>query len=327
MHTDSIQPFQLDVSQLRGRAVRMESVIQEILGAHDYPEPVAHLVGETVLLTVLLSSMLKFEGKFSLQIKGDGPVSMLFADMTSDGVVRACSTYNEERLNAAREKLSALRTTEASQNHLAQYLGKGYIAFTVEQKGGQDDYQGIVELRGSSLTDCVQHYFTQSEQINTGIKMAVGRRDGRWRGTALMLQHMPSEGGMRSESVSGNLDEDDWRRSMVLMDSVTEDELLDPALSVNDLLFRLFHEEQVRVFEPASVEKGCRCSEEKVEQVINLLPDDDLVYLVKDGQVTMRCEFCSHDYKFDLSDIQKKRLKKARKAGKKLVKKHRAGKD
>ncbi|MCB9983204.1 MAG: Hsp33 family molecular chaperone HslO [Rhodospirillales bacterium] len=294
---DVIQPFQLDVSSLRGRAVRVGPVLDEILGAHDYPNPVAHLVGETITLTLMLSSMLKYDGVFSLQIRGDGPVSLLVADVTSAGEIRGCANFNPERLEHARAQLLALKATEGSRNHLAQYLGKGYIAFTVEQGEGVDPYQGIVALQGASLVDCVQHYFNQSEQIGTGIKMAVGRRDGRWRAGGVMLQHMPENDGYLEPS-KGNMHEDDWRRAMILLESCTEDELLDVDLHSNMLLVRLFHEEGVWVFDPAVVRKGCRCSEDKVYTMLSMMGVDDLDYIEEDGRLSMRCEFCSEEYSF-----------------------------
>ncbi|MGB0720154.1 MAG: Hsp33 family molecular chaperone HslO, partial [Bdellovibrionales bacterium] len=260
-----VQPFQLESSALRGRCVRLGSVLDEVLSAHDYPAPVAHLVAETMALTTLLSSMLKYEGVFTLQTKGDGPLGMLVSDMMSNGNVRACASFDAERLSHAREPLSALKTVEGSQNHLAQYLGKGYIAFTVDQGAETERYQGIVELQGASLVDCVQHYFLQSEQIKTGIKMAAGLRDGKWRAGGVMVQMMPEEGGY---AALGNVDEDDWRRAMVLLDSCTDDELLDPDLHSNVLLRRLYHEEGVRVFDPLPLRHACRCSQDKVEQVV-----------------------------------------------------------
>jgi len=301
-----IQTFQLDKSSLRGRCVRLGSVLNEILEPHQYPNPVAHLVAETVTLTLLLSSMLKYEGIFTLQTKGDGPVSMLVADVTSEGKVRACASFDEERLEGARQQLSALKATEASQNHLAQYLGKGYIAFTVDQGEHAERFQGIVELDGASLVDCVQHYFNQSEQIGTGIKMAVGQDSkGEWRSGGLMLQKMPEDDG-NLEMPLGNMDEDAWRRVMILMDSCTEDELLDPDLHSNVLLYRLFHEEQVRVFDPVEVSKECRCSDEKVRSMLSMMSDEDLNYMEKDGEISMRCEFCSYEYVYDRKAVTAK---------------------
>ena len=299
-----VQTFQLDSSLLRGRAVRLGSVLNDILEPHDYPNPVAHLVAETVTLALLLSSMLKYEGVFTLQIKGDGPVDLLVADVTSVGEVRGCAHFDDERLEHARQQLAALKAPETSRNHLAQYLGKGYIAFTVEQGDPVERYQGIVELQGASLVDCVQAYFNQSEQISTGIKMAIGLRDDKWRGGGIMLQKMPEEGG-HAEPMQGNLDEDDWRRAMILMESCTDDEFLDADLHSNVLLMRLFHEEGVRVFEPLEIMKGCRCTDEKVESMLSMMSDDDLDYMEKDGQISMRCEFCSREYSYPRAAFKK----------------------
>ncbi len=305
-----IKPFLLEASSFRGRSVRMGSVLDDILQAHDYPKPVAHLVAETVTLALLLSAMLKYEGIFTLQAQGDGPIKMLVADVTSEGEVRACASFHEDRLETARAQLSAMKSVESSQNHLAQYLGKGYIAFTVDQPSGER-YQGIVELRGSSLVDCVQHYFTQSEQIGTGIKMAVGLRDGEWRSAGIMLQKMPEEETVRFQSNQVNLDEDDWRRAMVFLHSCTDEELLSPELTPNELLGRLFLDEGVRVFEPRAIVKSCRCSEERVEAVLMMMSEDDVDYMDNDGEISMKCEFCSREYIFETSDVYKK-LKNAK---------------
>lgn len=296
-----IQPFQLESSSLRGRYIRLGSVLDEILDPHAYPKPVAHLVAESITLALLLSSMLKFEGIFTLQTSGDGPIKMLVSDVTSNGEVRGCASFDTERVDSAREQLEALKSPETSQNHLAQYLGKGHLAFTVDQ-GAKDLYQGIVDLKGSSLVDCAQHYFSQSEQIATGVKMAVGQRDGKWRAAGIMLQHMPEDDG-RGDEPASNLKEDDWRRAMVLMESCTEDEFLDPSLHSNAILFRLFNEEGVRVFDAKPVIKGCRCDSDRVQTILTGMPEEDLDYMLKDGKITMTCEFCSKDFAFDKKEI------------------------
>jgi len=292
---DVIQTFQLDVSSLRGRIVRLGGVLNNILEPHSYPNPVAHLVAEMVTLVLLLSSMLKYEGIFTLQARGDGPVNLLVADVTSEGEVRGCASFDEERLEHARQQLSALETPETSSNHLAQYLGKGHIAFTVDQADSEERYQGIVELQGASLVECVQHYFNQSEQIGTGIKMAIGKRGDQWRGGGVMLQKIPEDDGY-SETSRGNMDEDDWRRAMILLGSCTDDELLDEHLHSNILLTRLFHEEDVRVFDPVNVVKSCRCNEDKVLRALSMMSVEDLDYMEKDGEISMRCDFCSEEY-------------------------------
>lgn len=304
MLTDNFtQNFQLENSNLRGRIVRIGSVLNDILDAHDYPLPISHLVAETVTLTLALSSMLKYEGIFTLQAQGDGALKMLVSDTTSAGEVRGCASFDEERFNRSREQLSALKTTESSQNHLAQYLGKGYLAFTVDQGKHAERYQGIVDLKGASLVECVQHYFNQSEQIGTGMKMAVGKRDGRWRASCIMLQHLP-EDQVNPEFGTGNLREDDWRRTMILLDSCTEDELLSEDIDANELLFRLFHEEGIRVYDRKNVEKGCRCSKERVETILKGMSMEDIEYMDKAGIVSMTCEFCSYTYEYKTEDVK-----------------------
>ena len=302
------QTFQLESSNIRGRIVRLGSVLDEILDAHDYPLPVSHLVAETATLALALSSMLKYEGIFTLQAQGDGPLKMLVADVTSAGALRACASFDKERFEKSRQQISALKTTESSQNHLAQYLGKGYIAFTVDQGAHTDRYQGIVELKGSSLVDCVQHYFNQSEQIGTGIKMAVGKRDRFWRAGAIMFQNMPEE---ERDDKLGNLDEDDWRRAMVLLDSCTENEFLDADLKSDDLLFRLFHEEGVRVYDRHDIKHECRCTPERVENILYTMPEEDIEHMSIKGKIEMTCEFCSKLYAYEEKDILRN-MKKAR---------------
>lgn len=297
-----IRPFQLEVSSLRGRIVRFNSVLDQILTAHDYPENVSHLLAETVTLCALLSSMLKYEGIFSLQAQGDGPISMLVADMTSEGHIRGYARFDEDRVKAVRKQLSTFSNDvdEGSDNHLAQLLGKGHMAFTVDQGLKVETYQGIVELKGNSMVDCVQHYFSQSEQIDTGIKLAVGKRDGQWRSGGVMLQHMPEEGGERGVYNKSNLDEDDWRRAMILMQSCTEKELLDPDLNSHIILTRLFHEEGVRVFEPLAASHQCRCSMDKVENAIGMLSQEERAEMSKDGKIEVNCEFCNQTYQLDV---------------------------
>jgi molecular chaperone Hsp33 len=293
MTDNFVQTFQLDQSNIRGRIVRVGSVLDDILNAHKYPDDVLHLTGEVLTLSVMLSSMLKYEGIFTLQTQSDGPVTMLVADMTSTGSVRACAAFREEEM---------LRG-EWSQDR-AELLGKGYMAFTVDQGENTDRYQGIVELKNTSLISSVQHYFQQSEQINTGMMMSVGKVNGKWRATGIMLQEMPKEGGHVHHDIS-NVDEDDWRRTMILLGSVKEEEMLSEDISAEDLLYRLFHEETVRVYEPLALKKVCRCNEDRVRTILSGMSTDDLEEMSVDGKITMTCEFCSRDYSFDPKDIQK----------------------
>lgn len=298
---NQILPFQLDASLLRGRSVRLGGELDGILTAHDYPYPVAHMVAETVCLAVLLSSMLKYKGIFTLQVRGDGPVGMIVADITSEGDIRGCAQYDEAQID---EISGDLEVSEGNDGHLVRYLGKGYIAFTVDQAGMNDRYQGVVELQGSSLVECVQHYFTQSEQIVTGIKMAVGVRDGTWRAGGIMLQHMPENDG-RGDDLPSNVREDGWRRAMVFLNSCTDDEFLSASLPAEDLLYRLFHEEQVRVYEAQPLCKRCRCSFDRVRYIVETMPDEDRGYLVQDGRIEVRCDFCSAEYFLDPQTLER----------------------
>lgn len=292
MNHNFVQSFQLEISRIRGRIVRLDSVIEDILTPHDYPDDVLQLTGETLTLCTLLSSMLKYDGIFTLQAQGKGPVRMLVADVTSNGDVRACATFKQEELAAVSHK------------NPAELLGEGYMAFTVDQGDFTDRYQGIVELKPESLTASVQNYFMQSEQIATGIMLAVGRRNGKWRACGIMVQQMPEETENYNKDHS-DVDEDDWRRTMILLGSVKEDELLDERLSANDLLFRLFHEEGVRVFEEQPLINKCRCSVDRVTAVLSGMSDEDIDEMIVDGSIVMKCEFCSRDYAIDPKDVRK----------------------
>lgn len=285
---DFILPFQLETSRIRGRVVRLGPALDAILSAHkSYPEDVLHLTGEMAVLCGMLSSMLKYEGIFTLQTSGEGPVTMLVSDMTSAGHIRACAAFKEEELKNSSFK-----------ENRADLLGKGYMAFTVDQGEFTERYQGIVEMKPPSLLSSVQHYFTQSEQIQTGMMMTVGKVDGQWRGTGIMLQQMPEDTASYNKDQS-NVDEDDWRRTMILLSSVKDSEMLDPGLSAPDLLLRLFHEEGVRVFEPHPISRACRCSSERVRSVLSSMPPEDIADITVDGKIVMTCEFCSTDYVFN----------------------------
>ena len=293
MGDNFVQSFQLESSLIRGRIVRLDSVLDDILDAHKYPDDVLTLTGETLTLCVMLSSMLKYDGIFTLQAKGDGPVTMLVADMTSDGKVRACAAYKSDEMETAQVK-----------ENNAELLGSGYLAFTVDQGEHTERYQGIVELKPTSLMNSVQHYFAQSEQINTGMMMSIARRDGKWRACGIMLQQMPENSAEYNKDQS-NVHEDDWRRTMILLSSVKDNEMLDKDLSATDLLYRLFHEEGVRIYDPSPLKNECRCSPDRVERVLTSMSDEDLADIVEDGKITMTCEFCSRDYIFDPDNIKK----------------------
>ena len=295
---DLVQPFQIEPFALRGRLVRLGPTIDHILSQHAYPEPVAAMLGEAITLAVLLAGALKYDGVFTLQTKGDGPIRLIVADVSTDGAVRGYAQYDEAKLEAA------VNDATSAALSVPRLLGAGYIAFTVDQGEETDRYQGIVELLGATLADCAQHYFRQSEQIQAGIKLAVARTgpDGAWRAGGLMLQRVPPEGGY---GVIADDVEDGWRRSMVLMSSATAGELVDPELTPHRLLFRLFHEDGVRVYDTHPLEARCRCSRERIETILRAFPADEIDDMAKERVTTVTCEFCSRRYTFDADELSR----------------------
>ncbi len=294
---DLVQPFQIDASGLRGRLVRLGPLLDKILTRHAYPEPVAGLLGEAIALAAALAGALKYDGVFTLQTKGDGPVHLLVADVTSAGAVRGYAQFDAAKL------AKAVAQGEVA-GSVPRLLGAGHLAFTVDQGEHTDRYQGIVELQGASLADCAHHYFRQSEQVEAGLKVAVARvadAEGvtRWRGGSLMVQRLPDEGDAARREAA----EDGWRRAVILMSSSTSAELVDAALAPEALLFRLFHEDGVRVYRPQDLAARCRCSRERVERVLRMLPADELAEMKVAGRITVTCQFCSADYGFDDDDI------------------------
>ncbi len=287
---DVIQPFQIEAPGLRGRLVRLGDAVDTILKRHDYPLPVAALLAEALALAATLSAALKYEGIFTLQLKGDGPVGMLVTDVTSEGAIRGYAEVSGALPDAADIAAAPVRGL----------VGKGYLAFTVDQGEHSERYQGIVELTGDSLTECIDHYFRQSEQFAAAMQVTAGRNDaGDWRAGAMMLQRLPDK-----EAIVARDERDEaWRRSVILMSSVTAAELLDPALAPADLLFRLFHEDGVRVFEQRPVAFGCRCSRERAARILASLPREEVEELIVEGKVAVTCQFCSTTQDFGEDEI------------------------
>jgi molecular chaperone Hsp33 len=292
---DLVEPFEIEPYQLRGRLVRVGPALDRIISQHDYPPAVGTLLGEAIVLAVALASTLKYDGVFTLQTKGDGPIRLLVADVTTSGAVRGYAQYDAATL------AEAAATGAAS---VPRLLGAGYLAFTVDQGEDTERYQGIVALEGASLAECIHHYFRQSEQIAAGIKVAVDRgAEGAWRGGCLLIQKLPD--GERAEFLGTREElEDGWRRALILMGSATSQELTDPELAPEDLLFRLFHEDGVRVFRTHGVRAECRCSRERIDRVLRSLPFDERQDLGEaDGSVTVTCQFCNASYRFERDDV------------------------
>ena len=311
---DLVQPFLLESSGIRGDLVRLGAVAEHIVTRHAYPGPLAGLLVEMLTLTAMLSSMMKYDGVFSLQTSGDGPVRLMVSDMTSKGHLRGYAGFDAARLAAVVEGAAvegaavegAAVEAEAGAElapGVAALLGHGHLAYTVDQGPDMERYQGIVALSGATLADCLQHYFLQSEQIQTGLIVVSGNgiapeRDGTqgggtWRAAGLILQRLPEEAGCVAP------DDDAWRRAMVLQASCTKAELLDPGLPVDTLLYRLFHEEGVRVFRRRPLVARCRCARTRLEETLRSLPRAEIEDLRVDGEVIVTCEYCNRCYRFD----------------------------
>lgn len=300
---DLVQPFQLESggegeARLTGRLARLGAVVDDVLSRHDYPEPVAHLLGEAIALCATLAGALKFDGIFTFQIQGDGPVSLLLADIETrdDGeryLVRGYAKHDDEKVAG----LSGAR----------ELLGDGYLALTVDQGPHTDRYQGMVELVGDTLAEFAQHYFRQSQQMDAAIMLSAGREDGvpdaPWRAGAMMVQRIADD---PNRLLSSDDSEDTWRRVMMLMATGTDAEILDPELTAERYLFRLFHEEGVRVTPPRPVVRGCRCSADRVYNVLVRLPKDDLEDLADDGWLEVTCEFCNETYRFTPEQVEQR---------------------
>lgn len=301
-------PFHIPALQVRGRLVRLGPAFDTLVSRHAYPPPVASLLGETLALAAALAASIKYDGIFTLQIRGDGPVRLIVCDVTSDGAVRGYVQYDTDALAST---LRRLGTPEGAlpDNPVPHLLGGGTLVFTVDQGPETDRYQGVVELDGATLADCAHAYFRQSEQLKTGIKLAAARAaedEAPWRAAALLIQRLPgahTPDGYDAADEEG--DDDDWRRAVVLMSSATEREMLDPALPPEDLAWRLFHEDGVRGMARRPLHFGCRCSRERVERILRAIPMSELSDLRDDsGEVVVTCEFCGTTHRFDEAALQ-----------------------
>jgi len=302
---DQALPFQLDALGVRGRLVRLGPALDAIIERHGYPLAVARPLAEAMVLCAALATSLKYDGIFTLQIAGDGPIRLLVTDLTTDGALRGYAQFDSWKLAVA---LGAGRD-EAPDGYVPKLFGRGRLTFTVDQGQHTQRYQGVVPLEGASLADCAHTYFRQSEQLPTGIKIATRRAvvDGtaHWRSAALMVQQMPELDAGRIH-VDREQREDDWRRAVILMASATEAEMLDPGLPAETLLHRLFHQEQPRQFARRPFMARCRCSRERIDRVLRSIRREELDDLRdSSGKVAVKCEFCSTEYTYDDRDLDR----------------------
>jgi molecular chaperone Hsp33 len=305
---DVVVPFTLDRLDCRGRIVRLGPTLNSILNRHNYPAPVARLLGEAVVLASLIGSSLKFEGRFILQTQTDGPVNLLVVDLDAPDGLRGYARFDADALQQAITR---------GETRPGQLLGKGHLAMTVDQGAYMERYQGIVALEGGTLEDVAHTYFKQSEQIPTLVRLAVAEHslkgsEPRWRAGGALVQFLPPHGERMMPDLPGDgnfdnpetadssfVEDDKWTTTRSLLGTVGDDELADPELSGERLLFRLFHETGVRVFDPVPLEERCTCSAERIEAMLqDNFTADERIDMAVDGEIEVICEFCSADYHF-----------------------------
>ena len=294
---DIVAAFQLEGRAVRGSVLRSNETLNTILSAHDYPEPVARILGEAVMLAALVGDALKFEGRLIVQASGNGPLSFVVADYTAGKGVRGFASMNREAVDAA------INTSTKHVPMIATLLGKGSFAMTIDRGPDMDQYQGVVPLEGQSLSQSAEHYFAQSEQTPTKIRLAVGEiwdDNGvkTWRGGGALIQ------ALAADETRGAV-EDDWEHALALFSTVEDAELLDPDLSAGQLLYRLFNEDGVRLFEGAPLKRHCSCERERLARIVASFSKEDRDHMETDGAVVMTCEYCNRDWTFTPEEISK----------------------
>lgn len=301
---NEVRPFQIegevDDMSVRGRALRLGTVAEQILSAHAYPDFIASILGEMLVLTGLLGSMMKFEGIVTLQTKSGGPVPLIVADFERRadgmGLLRGYADIDHTKLSAYGHNPSFHGLIGSKQ---------GYLALTIDQGADMERYQGIVELKGESLSEVARNYFENSEQTPTEIRLCCGRDPvtNHWRAGGIMVQHL-ARGEEGRERILTRATEEQWDRASILMGSIKPEELLDPRLNLDQILFRLYHEDGVRVFEASHLAHECRCSRERLGAVLKSFKDDELAEMVtEDGTIDVNCQFCNTTYKFTPEEV------------------------
>ncbi|MFY1707008.1 Hsp33 family molecular chaperone HslO [Tritonibacter scottomollicae] len=308
---DTVLPFQLDASDMRGRVARLDGVLDGILKQHNYPQAVEALVAEMALLTALIGQTMSLRWKLSLQVQSKGPVRMIATDYYAPekegepARIRAYASFDEERV------------TDGAP---FEQVGEGYFAILIDQGEGTQPYQGITPLAGTSLSQCAEAYFAQSEQLPTRFSLSFGKssepgRPEHWRAGGVMLQHMPKASPFAAQGegtgevltaedlVSGD-EQEQWNRVNTLLATVEDLELIGPSVSPTELLLRLFHEEQPRVYDTQAVRFGCTCSEDRVRQSLSIYSAKDIATMTTDeGRVTADCQFCGAHYDLDPAEV------------------------
>lgn len=290
---DLVTPFQIEGEPVRGRTVRLGEAVNTILAAHDYPEAVANLLGETCALAALVGSNLKFDGRMIVQAQGDGPVRYVVCDYDTAGHLRGYCRYDAEAVAAL--------ATGFARPGAKSLLGQGVFIMTVDQGPDMDRYQGVTAIEGETLALCAEQYFAQSEQTPTRVRLAVGQSDVgdgmTWRAGGMLIQNI-------AEDEARGPTQEAWRRTQAFFETLGEDELLDPTLSAETLLFRLFHEDGARVFDPMPMAAVCRCSQSRIEGVLASFSAQEQADMVEDdGKIRVTCEYCSSVYAVEPGEL------------------------
>ncbi len=294
---DTVTVFQLEEQPVRGRAVKLGPALNAALrpnGENRYPDAISRLLGEAMMVGALVAQSLKFDGRLVIQCHGtnEGAISLLMADCTTDGHVRGYARWNAEKL-----KEIELDTKQAGAETL---LGGGTFSMTIDQGPDMDQYQGIAEIEGESLSSCAEHYFNQSEQVPTRIHLACGEviddSGSHWTGAGMMIQKIADDAARTDATLP-------WETAQTLFRTLTDAELVDPDLSTNKLLYRLFHEGGVRIIETHDVLAQCRCSRERLLNTLKSFDKAAIDDMAKDGVISANCEFCATDYTFPLAEI------------------------
>jgi len=307
---DTVLPFQLDHADIRGRVARLDGVLERILGQHDYPALVEAMVAEACVLTALIGQTIELRWKLSLQIRGDGPLRLIATDYYGPAKkgeparMRAYASYDAQRLATA-------------QGTPFSMIGKGMFAILIDQGKGTEPYQGITHLEGGSLAASAETYFANSEQLPTRFAISMGKaqepgeKAPLWRAGGIMIQHMPKPSALvkgeamaKAHETTPEEDAENWRRVNMLLDTVEEMELIGPHVSPAELIYRLFHEEEPRVWDAQPVKFGCSCGPEKVKQAMSIYSAKDIAHMTTDeGKVTADCQFCGAHYEFDPDEL------------------------
>ena len=298
---DTCTSFHIDNGAFLGRFIRLDDTINTIIGKHQYPTAVSGVIADCTALAALLANTLKFDGLFTLQIQGNGQIPMVVVDVTSQGLIRSCAKYDETKIKKAQD----IRKTSGEIEPTPYFLGAGHLAFTIDQGDQKDLYQGIVELKGKTLSEIALRYFKQSEQIDTYIKLylkAPSNSLERWLASGILLQKIPSTGGIpqNTEELGKS-----WEEATIFAESLKDEEVFDSSLSPEDILRRLYHSSSLVISNTKELKFGCRCSREKLADTLQGFKPEDIEEMSENGKISANCNFCSEQYIFDKGELLK----------------------